>query len=248
MQDMDQRRHPDRRQAARPTPRSTFAQVVALVLAVACSPAAQAPTAVPSATAAPSLEPASVSPAPTPTDAADPSATAADPIGTGPLAAGTYETTRFEPQLTLTLGDGWTALFQDDSDEVTLERSGQIAFKITRVTRVVDPGTGQAVDVPDDLVAWVQQHDSLTVGRPRELEIAGRSASSVDASAVDTVQLFAYDEGNMRLPGGVSGRFHVVPLDGPDLTVLVLAPASSFDEAIRLAQPILDSIRIGPPG
>lgn len=33
------------------------------------------------------------------------------------------------------------------------------------------------------------------------------------------VALFAYDEGNMRLPPNEQARIYVVPLEGPDLTV-----------------------------
>lgn len=72
------------------------------------------------------------------------------PLRIGPLPAGTYTTTRFEPTLVVTLGEGWTQLFADDADEVALDHpADRVALNFTRVTRVVDPDSGRPVDAPD---------------------------------------------------------------------------------------------------
>jgi hypothetical protein len=50
----------------------------------------------------------------------------------------------------------------------------------------------------------------------------------------------------MRIPEGARVRIIVVPLDGPDL-VLVIGPTSgTLEDAIGTTQPIVDSLTIEP--
>jgi hypothetical protein len=185
------------------------------------------------ASASPSLSP---SPAPT-----EPFA-----LGSGALPPGKYTTTLFQPTLAFTLNDGWRGLFPDDDDEVALEGPDGVIFAITRVTKVVDPATRTAVDVPDDLVEWLTSHPLLTAEAPQAVTVAGLDGMSVDVTATNDADLglFAYETGNMRIPPGVTFRCIVLPFDGPDLTIVLGAPDAGFAEATEMIQPVLDSLVI----
>jgi hypothetical protein len=84
----------------------------------------------------------------------------------GALAPGAYATTAFEPRLTFTLGEGWSASFQDDDDEVALEHASGTFLYMTRVTKVIDPATLSTVAAPDDLVGWLSTHPRLAAASP----------------------------------------------------------------------------------
>lgn len=168
-------------------------------------------------------------------------------IRAGTLTPGPYTTTAFQPTLTFTVGDGWNGMFPDDSDEIALNDSQEGLFAITRVTQVIDPATRvTAIPVPDDLIAWFTTHPQLTAEAPRPVTIAGLSGRSVDVVVTDGSEpdMFAYESGNMYIPAGFRIRYIVLPLDGPDLTIVVGAAKDAFDATIERAQVMLDSLAI----
>lgn len=162
------------------------------------------------------------------------------------MVAGTYRTTAFEPPLQFTVGDGWRAMFPDDPDEIALEQGGEAIFlAMSRVSRVVDPGTFVGADVPDDLVAWLTQHPALATSEPRSVEIAGISGMLVDACVLGDREIFAYETGNMRVINGDRVRFYVLPLEGRDLTIVVGTPSGPDTEAaLAVVEPLLDSLQV----
>lgn len=169
-------------------------------------------------------------------------------LSAGALAPGTYTTTAFQPRLTFVLGDGWRGLFPDDDDEVALEGDDGLFFAVTRVSKVVDPTTHTAVAVPDDLVSWLATHPALTADAPAAASIGGLTGQWLDVTAGNSseVELFAYPSGNLRIVQGATFRIHVLSMEGPDLTIIVGAPASNLPTAVELAQPVLDSLEIIP--
>jgi hypothetical protein len=236
---------------------STPFAIVILILAAACASPASQPTtdAAPPASAstvsagasAATTPEASASPAPpcdeglpSASSAADPSASAA-PLAEGPLEPGRYTTTRFEPQIALTLGAGWRELFEDDSDEVALESdSGFLA--ITRVTRVVDPETGRAEDAPEDLFGWLLEHDALAVECTTAVTVGGLPGMMLEATVARGADIFAYAEGNMRVVSGQGMRYYVLSLEGPELTIV--AASGDLDALIANVQPAIDSLAV----
>jgi hypothetical protein len=185
--------------------------------------------------------------APSPTTAASPPPAGSQWLALGPLDAGRYTTTTFRPTVTLTVGDGWTELFPDDDDEVALDHASGAGFMMTRVTQVVDPDTRAAVAAPDDLVAWFSHHPVLKAGAVQPVMVSGIASRMVTVSSDATVEIFAYPTGNMRIPAGTSGRYFIVPLDGPDLTVIIAGETKTFDRALALAEPIVASLKIRLP-
>jgi hypothetical protein len=162
----------------------------------------------------------------------------------GLLDAGRYTTTEFRPTIEFAVGDGWSELFADDDDEVALDHVTRTGFMVTRVTQVVDPETRTTVDVPDDLVAWLAHHPVFKATKPTPVMVAGIRAQMVTLTSPATTDLFAYPTGNMRLPEGASARYFVVPMDGPDLTIIVAGDTKTFDAALALGEPVVASLRI----
>jgi hypothetical protein len=164
---------------------------------------------------------------------------------------GRYSTTAFQPTLRLTLGDGWTARFPDDVDEIAFDRPNQDFVAITRVSSVLDPRTGTVGPVPDDLMGWLTANPNYESSEtPVPVEIAGLAGTTIAGqvkAGLAPTDTFAYDTGNMRIIGGDRMRYYVLPLDGPDLTVVVSGRTDSgFAAAVAALQVLLDSLEIGP--
>ena len=192
-----------------------------------------------------------VAPTPTPSSSAPsspaPSALGRLPIVGGALSPGTYATTAFEPPLTFTLGPGWNGLFPDDSDEMALEFGADGGLYITRVANVVDPTTRSTTPVSDDLIGWLAAHPALDpIAGPAATTVAGHAARSLEARAVAAAEVFAYPTGNMRFDDGWTLLYRVVPLDGPDLTIVVFGMSdAAFTRMAALAEPVVASLAIG---
>jgi hypothetical protein len=189
----------------------------------------------------------------TPAPTSSPVASGPQKIMGGLLQPGEYTTTVFKPTLHFTLGDPWIALAADDPTGIGMDRpdeSGLFAF--TRLAKVVDPTTHQAVAAPDDLLGWLLTHPGFDwAGGRTSVEIAGLSSEMVDGhvQGKGSSELFAYDEGNLRVIGGAHVRIYNLPLDGRDLTILVTGyeNESNFEAIAKAAQTILDSLVILTP-
>jgi len=181
-----------------------------------------------------------------PTSSPSPAPTGPSAIERGSLAAGRYTTTAFDPTFTFTVGDGWTALFPDDSDEMALEGPDRAFFAVTRPGKVVDPESGTAVATPDDLTTWLATHPSLTPSSPEPVLVSGIASQSIEVTPAEgkDVRVFAYPSGDMHFASGLRIRFYVLPLDGPDMVIVVGAPEAAFSSSADLAQQIVDSIEI----
>jgi DNA-directed RNA polymerase specialized sigma24 family protein len=224
--------------------RSILPTAIIGVVLVGCAGASTAtlgPTEGP-ASPSPTLAPASTSPTPAPTE---PFA-----LVSGALPPGRYTTTLFQPTLAFTLDDGWRGLFPDDDDEVALEGPAGVFFAISRVAKVIDPTTGTAVDAPDDLVEWLTTDPRLTAEAPNAVTVDDLAGQSVDFTSNDGREhaIFAFPTGNLRIPPGVTYRCYVVPLEGPDMTIIVGAPTAGFADAVAMTQPVIDSLVIDTSG
>src|SRR5262245_36328078 len=227
-----------------------LALLVGATLAACGSGPSAAPTSSVASSHAVSAAPAATptrAPSPEPSRAPTPAPTEPYALGSSAMAPGEYATSLFEPRLTFTVGEGWSSLFPDDPDEIALDRDqGTTGLGITRATKVVYPATGQAVAVPDDLIGWLSEHPALEAEAPGKTKIAGIEARYVDTVATATRETFAYDTGNMRVIDGDHTRFYVVPLDGPDLTIILVSSAERFDEALPLVAAIVAFMAITP--
>jgi len=192
-------------------------------------------------------------PAPTSTSATVPSPAASGPhkLTAGSLPAGDYTTTEFQPTLHFTLGEGWGNNFPDDSDEIALNRGADTSMiAMTRASRVVDPTTHKPVPAPDDMIGWLAAHPGITwLGPKTAVEIAGVSGWTVtgDPKGERDTDMFAYETGNMRVVPGNRVQYIVLPLDGPDLTIVVQAVDDQFAAVSEAARTMLDTLEIVAP-
>ena len=190
---------------------------------------------------------ATASPVPT----TSPVASGPQKIAGGLLQPGEYTTTVFKPTLHFALGDPWIALAADDPTGIGMDRPDETGlFAFTRLAKVVDPATHQAIAAPDDLIGWLLDHPSFDwSGGRTSVEIAGLAGEMVDGhvQGKGSSDLFAYDEGNLRILGGAHMRFYVLPLDGRDLTIVVAGfeNETNYEAISEAAQTILDSLEVG---
>ena len=80
--------------------------------------------------------------------------------------------------------------------------------------------------------------------------ISGQAARRVDVSVTSGSELgiFAYPSGNLRIPEGFTYRCHVLELDGPDLAIIIGAPAASFAATAASFESVLDSLVVESGG
>ncbi len=217
------------------------------LFAAACGGGAPGPT--PTATTRPT---AVTTISPTTSPSASPSATpGATPSPTprglrmGDLAAGKYQTNFFEPTLVLTLPEGWHEFFADEDDEIYLG-SPAAELAISRAAEVVDPESRLAVDAPEDLLAWLTQHPSFDAPEPVAIQIGGVDSHYVDMPGpTGNANLFRFPGGDFHIPPGIATRIYVVPLDGQDLSLVVMPPADgSTEQAIEATAAIVESLEL----
>ena len=198
-------------------------------------------TATPQQTATPEQ---TASPRPTGT----PAPAGPQPLRMGALPAGVYRTNTFEPQITFTLPDGWSEFFPDD-DEGAYMGSSHAELAVGRADEVVDPDSHAAVEAPEDLLDWLVQHPAFGGPEPVAIEIGGVEAHYVDlpGPSADT-KLFHYVEGDFHIPPGVATRIYVVPLEGQDVSVVVMPPPGKpTADAIEATDSIIELLDIDIP-
>ena len=218
---------------------------VAFVVGVsvaACSAGVQR-TSVPSAaqTVAPTLTQA---PTPTPTHAPTPTpAPTIPPLRSGNSAAGTYRIEQLDPEVHLTLPDGWELYFNDAGGAYLNTGGGELL--VGRPKEVIVPDENEHQPAPEDLMAWLVEHPSLNVTDPTPVDISGHDASYVEIDTTHKVDVFYDPLGNFHVGPGTGVRFYVIPLDGPDILVALLKDEfGQFDTALEAGVPIVESIEI----
>lgn len=178
-------------------------------------------------------------------DGASPGPTASGPrppFGAGPVPPGLHDFAVFRPRLSLVFGDGWTALFPPDDDEIVLE--GPVFLAINRPTAVVDPDTQKFVPLPEDLIAWVGTHKNLEATDPVETTLGGRPAYMIDATAREGTKIFGFNVSDAILvAAGDRMRLIVTEVEGEPVTALMIASPAKFEEAVAAGQALLDTLR-----
>jgi len=183
-------------------------------------------------------------PAPTPSPTAGPATTR--PLEMGSLVPGQYRTNHFEPQLILTLPEGWSQFFADEFDQIFMG-SADAELAISRAAQVVDPVTHEGADAPEDLLEWLTQHPAFGAPEPVAIELGGIDSQYVDlpGPSQDT-DIFRFPGGNFHIPPDVSTRFYVVPQEGLDISFVILPKANTanIEAAIAATHPIVESLEI----
>lgn len=223
--------------------RPAIAMGLLVVLAAACTPAVDSPTASTEETApvtdVPSLPPSTVD-----------GAAELEP-GAASLAAGTYTRSAFSPPITLTVGEGWRAvqLFDGFFDIQLADSIGTpdvIAVQFASPTGVYGDGEQQPADAAD-AVALLDTNDALTVVETSASRIGGLVGHQVTVE--NTSDAHATVLGVPPGPLGIDPgrRLWIAFFDTDDglLAVMVGGSASQWQAALDAAEPVLESIRIG---
>lgn len=212
--------------------------IVALVCA-ACGTAAPTvtPTLVPTAVPSPVPTP---TPTPTPAPAASPTIPG---LSTGNQQAGTYRTRQNNPQVLLTLPQGWSVFFDEAGG--TFIGLGEAELLVSKSSDVIDPVTDERAPNPADVMAWLVAHPDLNATDPTPVVISGYDASYIEIEPTESVDVFYDPLGNFHVGPGRIARFYVIPWDGPDLFIAVLkSRTGTLEEALTVGVPIVESIQI----
>ena len=199
---------------------------------------AGAPSATP--TLAPTATPVVTAPPPTPTPVASPTIPR---LSAGNREPGTYRTYQANPQVLLTLGEGWGVYF--DEPDGTYMNLGKAELLVGKSSDVIDPETHERVPNPPDVMAWLVAHPGLNATDPTPVLISGHDASYVDVEPTTTVDVFYDPLGNFHVGPENVARFYVIPWDGPDMFIAILrSPSGTFEEALEVGVPVAESVAI----
>jgi hypothetical protein len=191
------------------------------------------------------------------TPSASPGASAAAgplEIRGGQLVPGTYTHGRFDPRITFDLGEGWHGV-QNSSGFFDVQQDPDtpdvIAVQFGNVDAVFgENGSSVEIDTAADAVPIIRENTNF--------EVIGESPSrmsGLDGFTVEVENAVGRDVPVLRVPAGPLAisperRLWVSFFDTPDgvLAVLVGGSVAKWDETLAIAEPVLESVRIGGEG
>ena len=169
----------------------------------------------------------------------------------GDLAPGTYTHSGFKPRITFDVGEGWQGVqnasgffdVQQDPDTPDV-----IAVQFGNVDGVVgEDGSTVEIGSAAEAVPIIRENPGLTV-----LGESPSQMSGLDGFTVEVENAADGDVPVLRVPAGPLAisperRLWVSFFDTPDGVVAVLVGGSvaRWDETLAIAEPVLESVRIG---
>lgn len=186
----------------------------------------------------------------------------------GDLAAGTYRTSRFAPEVEYTVPAGWTNS-QDLPGNVLLQPAGgdERYVGIFRDATVPDgcrdraaPGVGTSVAAVAD---WLSRHPGLDTTAPEPVTLGGLNGVRMDValrwdwrqtcefSAGRPVVAFLYGGGpsvlhHVLLPGFTERLYLLAVPGGGNVTIEVAPEGRSLSELVDAAGPLLTDLSFSP--
>ena len=169
-----------------------------------------------------------------------------------PLPAGTYTRSSFEPPITIELDGSWSGVqlldgFFDVQQDVGSPDVIAVQFAAPRAVY----GAGAA-----SVEATTAEAAAAAVAANPALDVLGQDGSRTGGLEGITIEVQNAGDAHARVmtvPPGPLGidpgrRLWIAFLDGPDglLAVMVGGSVARWDEALAAAEPVLESIRIGP--
>jgi hypothetical protein len=221
---------------------------VALVaaMAAACSPGISPvpPSATPAATTAPTAE--------APSATASASAAALD-LGSAPtpLEPGRYTRAGFEPPIAFTLDDGWSIGSVANGFFDVQQRKGTpevIAVQFGTVGSVIgDGGTAAQPTSAEDAAARISENPGLQTLDRSDSRLGGQTGVVVEVENAGSAHAPILEVRAGRLGIDPGRRLWIALFDTADglLAVMVGGPADGWEDALGIAEPVLESIVIG---
>jgi hypothetical protein len=169
-----------------------------------------------------------------------------------PLPAGTYTRVGFEPAITVTIEDAtWQAvqLFEGFFDiQHDVGSPDVIAVQFARVTGVYGAsGAAQPAD-PDEAVELLSGNPNLTVVETSASAIGGLDGSqvTVENAGDEHASVVAVPPGPLGIDPGRRLWLAFFKTDAGLLAIMVGGSTDRWDEALSLAESVLESVEIGP--
>jgi hypothetical protein len=223
--------------------RSTAALAVLLVAVAGCGPA--------ETSVVPSEVPVTDSalPGALPSDRPSP---AAGELSAGPLAAGRYTRSSFEPRITLAVDDAWQAVqlfagFFDIQQDVG--SPDVIAVQFGRPTLIFGGmAGGDPVTTADAAVASLGGNATVTVVETDDSLIGGLEGSqiTVENAGAAHAELMRVPVGTLGIDPGRRLWIAFFDTDHGLLAIMVGGSIERWDDALAAAEPVLESVTIGP--
>jgi hypothetical protein len=180
------------------------------------------------------------------------------PEGEKALRPGVYRSEDFRPSLSFRVGEGWSNLPPEMSDNLAVEW-GQTGFlRFFKAQEVSKPTERyEVVDAPKDLVGWLRRHPYLRTSTPEPVEVGGIKGERLDVvvgdlpedhvgvCGPDCVDLFRLSDGS-ALGAGKGFKYRSIVLEdvkGETVIIGFVSLATEFDEFAPEAQKVLDSVK-----
>src|SRR3712207_829119 len=104
------------------------------------------------------------------------------------LRPGEYRSEEFKPSLSFRVGKGWSSTPSEASDLLHImrgETAGLIFAVINEVYKPSRTGSPDVVEVPKNLVGWLQHHPYLQTSKPEPITVGGVKGKQFDVVVED---------------------------------------------------------------
>ena len=175
------------------------------------------------------------------------------------LRPGEYRSEEFKPSLSLRVGKGWIHAAPELSDKLAISpgREGADPLLIFRnLQQVYKPAksmtTPPAVEAPEDMVGWFQNHPYLKTEKPEPVTVGGVKGEQFDWIVAEDspnvdVNTFKYSDGS-DAAAAKGFRYRAIVLEGVEgetVTIGIGSPDTEFDEFAPEAQKVLETVKWG---
>ncbi len=179
------------------------------------------------------------------------------PEDTQTLSPGEYRSEEFEPSFSFTIGEGWTNLPIEASDNLALTWGQTWLLRFFKPEGVYNPNERYGVvDAPRDLIGWLRRHPYVRASMPEPVTVGGIEGERMDVSVVDLpedhvgacgqdcLDLFLLSDGSaLGLLRGDKARGTVLEdVEGETVILGFVGPADDFDLQAAETQKVIDSV------
>jgi hypothetical protein len=174
------------------------------------------------------------------------------------LRPGEYRSEKFEPPLSFRVGKGWESSEEELPDFMQLASQERTAYlRFANIKEVYKPGTQDAVEAPEDLVGWFQDHPYLKVEGLEPITVGGIEGQQFDFVAdvpegrysmcgADCVDAFENSDGSsLILDEGDQYHARILDVKGETVYIESAAPPANWDKVAPVAQKVVESVKWG---
>ena len=168
-----------------------------------------------------------------------------------PLPPGRYTHAGFAPSITIGLGEGWRAVQLFDGFFDVQQQVGSphvIAVQFANVEGVHDADGTEPIDDPGAAVEALRSSPGLTVVESSQSSIGGLTGEqvTVENSGSEHASVMDVPPGPLGIDPGRRLWIAFFDTDAGLLAIMVGGSVERWDEALATAEPVLESVEIGP--